>query len=270
MDLSLQLGPVVLPAPLLLVLVSALLAFWLARRLARPLGVDPEPRLWGVLLAALLCARLAFVWSYRDAYLAAPLTVLDLRDGGWIPVAGIAGGWLAATVLLPVRRPDRRPVLRALAAGTMLWLVGTLALQWHGLQQQRSLPALQLVAADGRTVDLRSFRGQPVVLNLWATWCPPCRREMPVLQQLQAERPDVHVVFANQGESAARVLQYLAGQQLQLHHLLFDPKASAGQAFGHRALPATYFFDREGRLVDARIGELSRATLAERLRRVAP
>ncbi|RCW72463.1 TlpA disulfide reductase family protein [Pseudorhodoferax soli] len=268
--MSLQLGPVVLPAPVLLVLASTLLAFWLARRLARPLGVDTEPRLWGVLLAALLCARLAFVWNYREAYLAAPLSALDIRDGGWSPVAGIVGGWLATAVLLPVRRPERRPVLRALAAATGLWLAGTLALQWHGLQQQRSLPALLLVAVDGRTVDLRSFRGKPVVLNLWATWCPPCRREMPVLQQLQAERADVHVVFANQGESAARVLQYLAGQQLQLHHLLFDPKASAGQAFGHRALPTTYFFDREGRLVDARIGELSRATLAERLHRIAP
>ncbi|KQP35454.1 TlpA disulfide reductase family protein [Pseudorhodoferax sp. Leaf274] len=270
MDLSLQLGPVVLPAALLLVLASALLASWLAQRLARPLGVDAEPRLWAVLLAALFCARLAFVWRYREAYLAAPLGMLDIRDGGWSPVAGIVGGWIAAAVLLPVRRPERKPVLRALAAATGLWLLGTLALQWHAVQQQRSLPALQLVAVDGSMVDLRSFRGKPVVLNLWASWCPPCRREMPVLQQLQASRPDVHVVFANQGESPARALQYLAGQQLQLHHVLFDPKASAGQAFGHRALPTTYFFDREGRLVDARIGELSQATLAQRLGRVVP
>lgn len=268
MDLSWQIGPVVLPAALLLVLASVLLALWLAKRLARPLGIDVEPRLWWLLGIAALSARLGFVWTYREAYLAAPLDMLDIRDGGWMPVAGIVGGWLAAAVLLPPRRPERRPVLTAFAAATGLWLAGTLALQWHGQQQARSLPALQLVAMDGSSVDLQSFRGQPVVLNLWASWCPPCRREMPVLARLQAERPDVHVVFANQGEGAAPVLRYLAAEQLQLRNLLFDPKASAGQAFGHRALPATYFFDREGRLVDARIGELSQATLAQRMRQL--
>lgn len=269
MDLSLQLGPLVLPAPLLLVLASTLLAVGLAHRLGRRAGIDAEPALWRVLLAALLAARIGFVWSYREAYLAQPLDMLDIRDGGWSPVAGIVGGWIAAAALLPRGRPARRPVLVALGAATGVWLLGTLALQWHGLQQQRELPALQLVAVDGRPVDLRSFRGQPVVLNLWATWCPPCRREMPVLQHAQAQRPDVQVVFVNQGESAARVLQYLAAQQLSIHNLLFDPRATAGQAFGHRALPATYFFDRDGRLVDARIGELSHATLMQRLERIA-
>lgn len=154
MDLSLQLGPLVLPAPLLLVLACTALAVWLARRLGRRAGVDAEPPLWRVLLAAVLAARIGFVWSYREAYLAAPLAMLDIRDGGWSPVAGIVGAWIAATAMLPRGRPARRPVLAALATATSVWLLGSLALQWHGLQQQRTLPALQLVAVDGGTVDL--------------------------------------------------------------------------------------------------------------------
>ncbi|MFT3721799.1 prolipoprotein diacylglyceryl transferase family protein [Pseudorhodoferax sp.] len=268
MDLSLQLGPLVLPAAPLLLLGAVLLGFMLGQRLGRRHGVAVDAQLWWLLGISLLCARLAFVWSYREAYLAQPLDVLDLRDGGWSPVAGIVGGWLAAAALVPPRRPARRPVLAALTLASGLWLAGSLALQWHGLRQERTLPALQLATADGRSVDLRSFRGRPVVLNLWATWCPPCQREMPVLQQAQAQRPDVHVVFINQGESAARVLQYLSARQLNLRNLLLDPKASAGQAFGHRALPTTYFFDGAGRLVDARIGELSHATLARHLRQL--
>ena len=108
------------------------------------------------------------------------------------------------------------------------------------------------------------------MVNLWATWCPPCQREMPVLQKAQAARPDVHFVFVNQGESAQQVAAYLARSGLQLRNVLLDAKGDAGTALGHRALPTTLFFDAEGRLVDTRLGELSEASLAERLANLPP
>lgn len=57
------------------------------------------------------------------------------------------------------------------------------------------LPALTLQDLQGKDVALPTFVGRPTVVNLWATWCPPCRRELPMFQQAQAAQPGVHFVF---------------------------------------------------------------------------
>ncbi|MDE2274998.1 MAG: TlpA family protein disulfide reductase [Burkholderiales bacterium] len=127
------------------------------------------------------------------------------------------------------------------------------------------LPALTLTALDGRAITLSTLTGRPTVLNLWATWCPPCRREMPLLQQAQAARPDVRFVFVDQGETREQVARFLAGQSLPLRNVLLDSRLAVGAAFGQRALPTTLFFDATGRVVSTRVGALSEATLAQRL-----
>jgi thiol-disulfide isomerase/thioredoxin len=114
-------------------------------------------------------------------------------------------------------------------------------------------------------VRLDGFAGRPTVVNLWATWCPPCVREMPVLQQAQRAHSDVHFVFVNQGEPAERVRSWLSGRGLELRNVLIDGRGQAGAAFDQQGLPTTLFFDAEGRLVGRRIGELSSATLGEKL-----
>src|SRR3546814_7473677 len=68
--------------------------------------------------------------------------------------------------------------------------------------------------------------GEPMVVNLWATWCPPCRREMPVLAKAQEERGDVTFVFVNQGESESEIRDYLRESHLQLSNVLLDPFSS--------------------------------------------
>jgi hypothetical protein len=88
---------------------------------------------------------------------------------------------------------------------------------------------------------------------------------MPVLEQAQRERPDVHFVFVNQGEPPERVRGWLASRGLALQNVLIDPRGEAGAAFESVGLPTTLFFDREGRMVARRVGELSAATLAQRL-----
>jgi thiol-disulfide isomerase/thioredoxin len=103
------------------------------------------------------------------------------------------------------------------------------------------------------------------VVNLWATWCPPCRREMPALQQAQAANPDVNIVFVNQGEESHTVAAFLDRQGLALSNVLVDPESRTGAALGHGALPTTLFFDANGQLAGTRIGELSQATLTQRL-----
>jgi thiol-disulfide isomerase/thioredoxin len=114
-------------------------------------------------------------------------------------------------------------------------------------------------------VRLTDFVGKPTVINLWASWCPPCRREMPAMQHSQAGNPDVNFVFVNQGEEHPAVVEYLSRQRLVLRNVLLDPQGSAGAALGSGALPTTLFFDARGRLVSARLGELSSATLDQRL-----
>jgi thiol-disulfide isomerase/thioredoxin len=264
---SLQIGPLSLPLSLLLVLAAVVFAHVLGQRLGRRHGVDLEPALWRVLLATVLGARLAFVWQYRSAYVDAPWSVLDIRDGGWDAQLGLVAGWLAALWLARTQPAQRKPLLTTLAAASALWIVGSIVLVLQTSRDQ-GLPALALVRADGTTQSLRAFEGRPTVVNLWATWCPPCRREMPALQQAQAEHPGVHFVFVNQGEPPATVLGFLAAQRLTLDHVLFDLRGEVGRAFGHRSLPTTLFFDARGRLVDTRIGELSRATLAQRLQAI--
>ena len=119
----------------------------------------------------------------------------------------------------------------------------------------------------GGAVRLPEFTGRPMVVNLWATWCPPCRREMPVLAEAQAQRADVAFVFVNQGEGANEVRDYLRGGAMALRNVVLDPASRVSQSTGARGLPTTLFFDAGGRLVDVHMGELTRAGLAQKLRR---
>ena len=269
MSQTLQLGPLTLPLTLLLAFAALALGVAAGRWMGRRAGIDVEPLLWRILLVGAVAARLVFVVQFQDAYLKAPLDILDLRDGGWSPLAGFAVAAvyaIAAGVRLAARR---KPLGAALGTAALVWTLGTITLGATASGGER-LPALRLPAPDGRTVALTDFQGKPTVINLWATWCPPCRREMPVLQQAQIERPDLNFVFLNQGESASQVQTFLAAQKLPLGNVLLDARGEAGVQLGSRALPTTLFFDAHGRLVDTRVGELSRATLHQRLAAISP
>jgi thiol-disulfide isomerase/thioredoxin len=152
--------------------------------------------------------------------------------------------------------------------GTVIWAVGAVALSVRPDTGQ-ALPALEVTSLEGRPMNLAAFKGKPTVVNLWATWCPPCVREMPVLHQAQLERPGVNFVFLNQGESGEQVSAWLQARNLPMRNVLIDANWQAGAAFKQRALPTTLFFDAKGRLVSTRVGELSPATLSERLQALA-
>ncbi|MDX1553417.1 MAG: TlpA disulfide reductase family protein, partial [Marinobacter sp.] len=110
-------------------------------------------------------------------------------------------------------------------------------------------------------------QGQPTVVNLWATWCPPCIREMPVLEEAQDRYPGINFVFANQGEHPETINQFLSEQNLDLDHVLSDRQGGFGRAIGSQGLPTTLFYDAQGKLVDSHMGELSKASLARGLER---
>lgn len=267
MNNALVLGTIALPYPLLLLFAVIATGLVVGLRSGRNAGSAVEPALWRTLLVGLVVARLAFVWEFRQAYMASPWSMLDIRDGGWNATAGFIGAWLFALSLHGRRPALRRPLQWSLLAGSVVWLVGMVALSLQPGAGRQEMPDLGFAALGepATTVQLASFKGKPTVVNLWATWCPPCVREMPVLQKAQAELPGVHFVFVNQGESPDTVGAWLRARDLQLRNMLIDPARTAGAAFRQSALPMTLFFDARGQLVSTRIGELSAATLAERL-----
>lgn len=264
MNQALQIGPLSLPYSLLLTLLAITLGGFVARRLARAAGTEVEPTLTHMLLVGLVAARLAFVWQWREQYLKLPLSILDIRDGGWEPAAGLVVALLFGLQRAYRQTGLRKPVVAAVLTTGMVLLLGGVA-TFLMASSAAPLPPLTLSSLDGRPVALAGFAGKPTVVNLWATWCPPCQREMPVMQQAQAANPDVNIVFVNQGEEARTIAAFLDRHSLTLRHVLVDQQHQTGAALGHRALPTTLFFDAQGRLADTRIGELSQATLTQRL-----
>jgi len=246
--------------PVVAVLVSSFVADWYSRRR----GIDPGPVLWKMLLAGLLAARAAFVVKHYEIYAEAPLDMFDLRDGGFALEAGLVVACVVGVELTRKRAELRKPLLGAFLAGAVVWFGGS-GLAAALAPPDAPLPAVEVRRLDGTPVPLQSFAGKPMVVNLWATWCPPCRREMPALRDAQAANPDIAFVFVNQGEQAETIASFLAGERLRMANVMRDPASQVAKATGSFAWPTTLFFDSKGMLVMRHVGELSAATLSERL-----
>jgi thiol-disulfide isomerase/thioredoxin len=270
--LSISLGPVALPVAPVLLLLAVWGASWLASRMASS-GVDnghPSAAGNAVLNAALiglLAARLAHLGLNADLYAATPWSAFDVRDGGWHVTTGVVAGavWLA---WLGWRMPGlRRPLAVGGLTGMEVWIAASTA---ASLGQARELPALVLTELNGAAnVTLaQAARGRPVVVNLWASWCGPCRQEMPMLAAAQQRESAVGFLFVNQGESDSAVRAYLTDQGLPLREVLLDAGLKLGPAVGSRGLPTTLFYDAQGRQVDAHFGVLNAAALESRLRQL--
>jgi thiol-disulfide isomerase/thioredoxin len=178
-------------------------------------------------------------------------------------VAGAA--WLAWRGL---RAPAlRRPLAGATVAGAAFWVAASVL---TGARDTTPMPALALTTLNrGVAVNLREVAaGRPVVVNLWASWCGPCRQEMPVLAAAQQREAEIGFLFVNQGETAATVQTYLAGLGLPLRDVLLDAGSRLGPAVGSRGLPTTLFYDAQGMLIDAHFGVLNAPALESRLRKL--
>ncbi|MBT9569440.1 MAG: TlpA family protein disulfide reductase [Thiobacillus sp.] len=178
--------------------------------------------------------------------------------------------------------PDSPGVLRrrwrSLSARTRTLLVLALwIVAWQAvvtvlrLMDDPALSEKTVTMLDGETTTLAALAdGKPLVVNLWATWCPPCRREMPVFAAAQQRESAVTFVFANQAETRATVRRYLAASALELDNVALDPYTELSGVAGSGVLPATLFYDASGRLVDTHLGALSAAALDDKLARLRP
>ena len=117
--------------------------------------------------------------------------------------------------------------------------------------QPFAAPTISLTDSDGHTLELSALRGKLVLVNLWATWCEPCLREMPSLERLQSrlgERIAVLAVSEDRGGNKA-VEPFIAKLGLKSVKIYIDPKSEVGHAFGARGLPTSFLIDREGKVL---------------------
>lgn len=269
MSPALTLGPFSLSLALLIPLVAIWLGSFVGQRVAGRHGQRIDPLYSWLVVLAVLVARVAYVLQYQDAYLAEPLVILDIRDGGFNLWAGLAAAFAVAWWKTRSQPGRRTAFLAALGSVASVGVAGQLLLlSPDRLQTTRPLPDIPFTALQGQSVSLQQFAGKPLIVNLWATWCPHCVREMPLLAEAQKAHPDVAIVLVNQGETAETVQRFLSRTGLVMDNLLLDAQNQAGHHFRLRALPATLFYDRAGKLVDIRVGALSRATLTERLQKL--
>lgn len=116
-------------------------------------------------------------------------------------------------------------------------------------------PALELPDLDGRPWKLAEQRGRVVVLNFWATWCPPCREEMPSLE-LMAQRHEADgllVMAVNFKEGGTTIRRFMEQEAMSLP-VLRDADGAAARAFGARVFPSTVLIGRDGRAAFSVIG----------------
>jgi thiol-disulfide isomerase/thioredoxin len=137
---------------------------------------------------------------------------------------------------------------------------------------QKEVPALQFEDAHGRKHTLADFRGKVVLLNVWATWCAPCREEMPALDRLQAQLggPAFQVVALSVDQQGAEIAQRFF-REIGVKSLDFYIDRSARAAFQLEApgLPVSLLIDRQGREVGRKLGaaQWDSAEVVEDLRR---
>ena len=152
----------------------------------------------------------------------------------------LAAGLAALCLALPARAADLPPLS-------------------HSLTQQapKPAPALALPDLEGKTHDLAALKGKVVLINFWATWCPPCRREMPSMERLQqalAGEPFV-VLAVDVGEDADTIEAFTSQlDAVPTFPILLDTRSRTMQAWKVAGLPTTYLVDQQGRVVASAIG----------------
>jgi thiol-disulfide isomerase/thioredoxin len=263
---TISLGPLGFTLAQFLMVFALIVALLVGALLGRRYRVVVSDALFTLVLVAFAAARVVFVLRYNDSY-DSVLSMIDIRDGGFDVTAGVVAALLWLCWRSWRTSALRRPLSAAVLSAVLVWgvLSGLILLVDS---EARPVPDLDLASMEEGVTNLRGLQAdleRPMVVNLWATWCPPCRREMPVLAQAQAEQKDINFVFVNVGEGPGTIRQFLNAEDLTLDNILLDRNNRLGAMTGAHVLPTTLFYNAEGLLVDSHTGELSRATLRQGL-----
>ncbi len=259
-----HLGPLAMATDRLLAVALVLSFVILVDRIQQRAGAGGKPASGLALVVGVLVARAFYVAQHWDSYSQDVWSALAFWQGGFSALAG----FLAAALVIAWRMRPRRAMLQGLG------VVFALAALWFGISAviapaPRPLPELPaLTRLDGTTFSPAELQGQLHVINLWATWCPPCRRELPVLSEV-ARQNLVPVHLVDQGETPATVAAYLEEQGVSGEAVLLDPQGEWGSRLESSGLPTTLFVNAKGEIVSTHIGELSRAALMDQIERIS-
>ncbi len=125
------------------------------------------------------------------------------------------------------------------------------------VKPRQAAPGMVLKDVNGNTVSLARLRGKVVVVNFWATWCPPCRREFPSMERLRLafDKKPLVILAVNEGESAEIIEGFTSQLDLSPNFpVLLDPEGAAMAFWSVRGLPTTYVVDKRGRIAFRAIG----------------
>ncbi len=133
-------------------------------------------------------------------------------------------------------------------------------------------PDFELQTTDGKTIKLSDLRGQPVLVNLWATWCPPCRAEMKTLETVYNDYKDqgliVLAVNMTSQDDPQAIIPF-ARERGITYPILLDNKGEAAKAYQMKSLPSSFFINRDGTIHEVVIGgPMAEATLRTRVEEI--
>jgi len=143
---------------------------------------------------------------------------------------------------------------------TPLFISFTVFADWQQPELSHNLTPVKkiIMASDFELMDmdeekkkLSDYRGKVVLLNFWATWCPPCIREMPSMERLhqQINAEEFEVIAVNQMEDADEVFAFTGQLEIDpTFEILFDTTSEVSQAYAVRGLPTTYLIDKQGKI----------------------
>lgn len=261
---GIALGPLVLAADRFAVVLGVMVFIAVSAILARRVDQKFDSWSWWVLAGGIAAARMGHVALYWNSFAQEPWRMIALWEGGFFWPAGAAAILLTIPFVLETMR-QRAWSLVPLAAALVVW---NTAWQLTGGTQATPLPQQPLPALTGETYALSANTGRPKVINLWASWCPPCRREMPMMAEIAASSADVNFYFVNQGEGQEAITRYLSNEGLALETVLLDQFGSVARHYGALGLPATLFIGADGVLKND-LGEISREILQTNVARLS-
>lgn len=253
----------------LLILITAAALLYIAAKLLKLNHAKTVlSQYFDACLLGILIARLSYIAFWWPDYWQSPMAMFALADGGYIPYTGIIAG--AIYLGFKYKQRQWRVVIIGLA------ILGSAAF-YISEHYQKTTPQSHYAIAETHFDTLKESvgkqqllqqHGKITVVNLWATWCPPCRREMPQFQLAEQQLPQVTFIMLNQGENAETIEAFLLKQGLRFEQVWVDKQSYAMDAMQAKALPTTLFINAKGELVYQHLGELSMARIKEVVRRM--
>lgn len=141
----------------------------------------------------------------------------------------------------------------------------------RGIQAGSPAPDFQLENMSGKMVKLSDYKGKTVILNFWATWCPPCKTEMPYIEDFYIKNKDKNVIvlainLTNLEKNKNDIQQFINDHHLTFPVLL-DGKGKVAKVYQNLTIPTTFIIDKTGRIVQKIVGPTNRGTLESLVRK---